>query len=393
MSETQATKLPRWKKVLFSGIILLGCLALLELAAGVALRYTQGYDGEHLLQYVFDPYKNMLPTPGYRDVRGVAYNSQGFREDREIPRNKPDGTYRIFLMGASTAHGTGGLWPHLQNEYPVLTNEETIDAYLEQRLRELLPERQIEVVNAAIASTWMHHHLIYVNQTILNFDPDMILFLDGFNDHFQFEPGHDQFESYRYKDHSNVILGPPTVEALAAANGWWFFRKSALAHAVMRAGRNVKRIITPQPEQVPIDVDAAVASVEETFQNNALEMIERIALTLTHEEVVPVFMLQPMLILERERDAPPIERTLFEFNVESYLPGYEEFMTRAVPVIAGLEKDAVEGLGGHFLDLTGIYDGAEGQIFTDYAHLTPRGNHLLADHVAEQILPLIQGQP
>jgi lysophospholipase L1-like esterase len=46
-------------------------------------------------------------------------------------------------------------------------------------------------------------------------------------------------------------------------------------------------------------------------------------------------------------------------------------------------------LGTNFIDLTGIYAGVPDQIFTDYAHLTPLGNELLAKHVVERILPLI----
>ena len=82
-------------------------------------------------------------------------------------RSQP-GTYRIFLMGASTAYGLGGLWPHIEDRYPVLKNPETIDAYLEQEAAGAIrPDLQIEVINAAITSTWTHHNLIYLNQTIL----------------------------------------------------------------------------------------------------------------------------------------------------------------------------------------------------------------------------------
>jgi len=40
--------------------------------------------------------------------------------------------------------------------------------------------------------------------------------------------------------------------------------------------------------------------------------------------------------------------------------------------------------------LTGIYADAEGQVFTDYAHLTPEANELLARYVSGRIVPWIR---
>ena len=79
------------------------CLGVLELSAYVYLRVFTGYDGEHLMSYRFDDYKNIQLTPGYRDTRGVAHNGQGFRRSEETSRVKPDGVYRIF-DGTSEIH-------------------------------------------------------------------------------------------------------------------------------------------------------------------------------------------------------------------------------------------------------------------------------------------------
>jgi lysophospholipase L1-like esterase len=381
-----------WKKKLgFSLFALVLIVGVLEVAAVYYLRWTRGYDGEHLLQYEYDAYKNILPTKGYRDLRGVQHNSAGFRRSEDVTVDKPAGTYRVFLMGASTAYGLGGLWPHIQREYAVLDNSETIDAYLEQQLQVRFPGVRIEVINAAITSTWTHHHLIYLNQSVLRYHPDMVLFLDGFNDFFFYEPWHDQFSRYSYSEHSRVVMGPPTLKALAAANGWWLFRKSAFAHAVFRAARDVKTALTPRRADDPLEVDAALNSLRSVFAKNALKMIERTSLILAHEGVTSVHMMQPLLILERERaQMPDVERRLFDFNVSAVLQNYEEFMHRAVPMLAAMQEASHERLGSTFIDLTGIYKGVEGQMFTDYAHLTPRGNQILASHVVDRIDPLIR---
>ena len=386
--------LSRRKRILFSAILTVVVLVGLELLASLYLRVSRGYDGSHLYEFEFDPYKNILPARNYVDTRGVAHNSVGFRRSGEVSKTKPADTYRIFLMGGSTAYGTGGLWPHLQRDFAVLKNSETIDAYLERILGEALPGKKIEVINAAITSTWTHHHLIYLNQTILGYDPDMVLFLDGYNDFFHVSPDHDQFGSYLYTTQASGILGEPTLGALARANAWWFYRRSALAFVTFRSLRTLKLLVTApfvERNRQPMNVDRAMANLEQVFPRSALAMQRRMALILRDAGVVPVFMLQPMLILERgHKPMSEMEQRLFAFNVESYLPNYEQFIHRAVAMVDERETAMASELGAQFIDLTGIYAGIDEQIYTDYVHLTPRGNELLARHVAERLLPVIR---
>jgi len=372
-------------------LILLG--AAMELGTRFYMSRTSGYDGEHLYQFDFDPYKNILNTPNYVDTRGVRHNSVGFRRSSEVSLVKPPGTYRIFLMGASTAYGLGGLWPHIDDRYPVLKNSETLDAYLEQELGAQLPGLKVEVINAAITSTQTHHNLIYLNQTILRYQPDMVLFLDGLNDYYFFDEGHDQFGNYTYNLPSRVVMGEPTLYSLAYANGWWLFRKSALVHLLARGARNVKLMLAGRPEQHPMDVARAVAGQERVFTKNALKMEERSGLILRNEGVIPVFMLQPLLILERDRPGMTgVERQLFDFNVSSYLPNYEDYITQAVKTVRVREAEMAAHVGGVFIDLTTIYKEVDGQVFTDYAHLTPLGNEVAARKIADRITPLIRPQ-
>jgi len=376
------------KKILFSLVFLLLLFLVAEVASNVYLRVARGYAGGEFLQYEFDAYKNIGLQRNWVDTRGVRHNSQGFRRDGDVERKKPTGTYRVFLMGASTAYGLGGLWPHLQREYEVLDNSETIDAYLEPMLREGLGLAKVEVINAAVPSIWTHHHLINLNQTVLGFEPDLILFLDGWNDHFFYEPWHDQFASYAHGEQAGVIMGPPTTASLLRMNGWWLFRKSAFVHVLARLGRELKPLLGGGGTPTPIDVPAAIAGHRAVFERSALKMIERNALILRQEGIPAIFMLQPILALERERTArmPAIEKQLFDFNIAAWRPGYEEYMRAAAPHVAKRIEEVVTPLGGRFLDLTSLFTTSEGQIFTDYAHLTPEGNRMVARRIADEII-------
>lgn len=395
--QTPASRTPSLtfgKRLLFSSILLLLVLGTLELIAQVYLRTARGYAGGSFLQYEFDPYKNIHPVPNWEDKRGVRHNAQGFRRSEDVTREKGPNTFRVFLMGASTAYGTGGLWPHIQRDFEVLRNDETIDAYLERLIERELPGMDVEVVNAAIPSVWTHHHLIYLNQTILGFDPDLVVFIDGLNDHFYYNPDHDQFGAYVYTEQSRVIMGPATLGSLVRMNGWWLFRTSAFAHVAIRAAQGLARTLSPPSPLPEIDVEGALVRQEEVFRANALAMIRRNALLLRHEGIPALFALQPMLVLERERlpRMPEIERRMFEFNLESTAPRYEEYIVSATPRVAAMIEETVEPLGGRFVDLTGIYSQAgEEQIFTDYAHLTPVGNRMLAEALLPALLPMLPG--
>jgi hypothetical protein len=362
----------------------------LELSAIWYLKALRGYDGRHLYQYVFDPYKNILPTPHFVDTRGIHHNAQGFRRLTDVTREKPAGTYRIFLLGGSTAYGLGGLWPHIEPHYPVIPDSQTISAYLERELNARASGPHVEVINAAITSSWTHHELIYVNQTILNYHPDMILFLDGFNDYFFSNEDHDQFADYSYDLPARVVLGEPTVKSLLYADAWWAFRKNALAHVLGRALSTLKLLLTPRPPQPPIDVERSLAGMRQVFSRSALKMHRRIGLILRDEGVRAVFLLQPMLILERgHKPFTPVEQRLFEFNIASYRPNAEAYMRGAASFAKDAERAMAEEVGATYLDLTQIYGTTEGQVYTDYCHLTPLGNTTLAHYVAERIAPTI----
>jgi hypothetical protein len=390
--ESPIASLPLWKRIAFGLVVLLIVAGVLEGIGQAFLRISRGYDGGAFLQYEFDPYKNIHLTRNWVDTRGVLrHNAQGFREDESIAREKPDGTLRIFLMGASTAYGLGGLFPHIQTEFAVLDNSETIDTYLEAVLQDRLPHSRVEVVNAAIPSVWTHHHLIYLNQTILGYDPDLILFLDGWNDHYFIDRSHDQFAAYAQTEQAQAIMGPPTLSSLLRMNGWWLFRKSAFAHVAIRAAQNAQTAIFGGGRPASVQVEQALVDLDYVFRRNALKMIERNALLLQHEGIPAIFMLQPVLILERDHISrmPPVERELFDFMV-GWQDNYEDFMVRATPHLSELIDETVTPLGGRFTDLTNVFSAEwSEQVFTDYVHLTPYGNRLIAARMADEIIEVL----
>lgn len=86
-------------------------------------------------------------------------------------RKKPDGTFRIFVMGSSTVYG----FPY---EYNLMFSR-----ILHQRLEDAYPERHIEVVNTAITAINSYTLRDYAGQ-IMRYDPDAILVYAGHNEFY-----------------------------------------------------------------------------------------------------------------------------------------------------------------------------------------------------------------
>lgn len=375
------------------GTILALCFSVgcLELLSYVYLRAAEGYDGHHLMIHQFDDYKNIHPTPHYRDTRGVTHNGQGFRRAEDVSMVKPPNTYRIFLMGGSTAYGLGSLSPKGHLKYPVLSNDETIDHYVEEFLDRNIPSRRFEVINAGIPSHSSHHHLIYLSQTILKYHPDMIIFLDGTNDYYPWEKGYDQFRDYPYREWSHLYLDEPSVKAWISYTGFWLYRKS---HFVYLTGKKLRPLwstiknIYPQPRS-ELDVDDALQNLETNAEANFIRMVERNALVLRHEGIVPVFALQPDLLFDQRKVLTEFEGDLLAEFTNAKPVNYQQFKNRARPMVTEKLRQVTANLGASFLDLTDIFGAIKEDAFTDDCHLTPLANKTVAEYIGHRIVPLI----
>jgi len=382
----------RWS-VRAVGYVLVGLVAVgaLELSAYLYLRVFTGYDGRHLMRYEFDDYKNIRLTPGYRNARGVAHNRQGFRRITDTSTVKAPGAYRIFVMGGSTAYGLESMSRYGQRQYSVIRNDETIDYFLEQDLRRRLGHDRVEVINAAVTSHFSHHHLIYLNQTILKYSPDMVVFIDGFNDYYAYQPGYDQFRDYAYQERAHRMMAYTDVGAWLSYSGWWLFRKSHMVHVTGRTLQPLwHQVRAVGKDRNRIDMDSALRELRINAEANFVKMIERSALILRHENVVPVFTLQPELVFRQQKVLSPLERQIYDELDTEWQENFVEFKNRARPIVADYARRAAEASGGLFADLTDIFGGVAEDVYTDYCHLTPMGNKRLAEYLGARLLPTVR---
>jgi len=96
-------------------------------------------------------------------------NSEGFRGP-EFTKDKPENTYRIFVLGGSTVFSVG-----------VLDNQ-TVPFYLQQMYDETQVDSKVEVINAGLTAKFSLQESQLVKYRLIDFDPDLLIVYDGWND-------------------------------------------------------------------------------------------------------------------------------------------------------------------------------------------------------------------
>lgn len=97
------------------------------------------------------------------------FNSYGFRAE-EITKEKPRGTYRIFVLGGSTVLNSN------------VDFESSAPRLLEKMLKKQYPTKKFEVINVGVEGYTTQHSLIQYLFNIKDFQPDMIIMWHGIND-------------------------------------------------------------------------------------------------------------------------------------------------------------------------------------------------------------------
>lgn len=99
------------------------------------------------------------------ELEGIKYrtNTAGLR-DFEYSVKKPEGVFRIAVVGDSVTFGTG--LSGRENTYPNV---------LERELRELFHNKKFEVLNFGIEGIGIQHELGLIKEKVLQFEPDMII--------------------------------------------------------------------------------------------------------------------------------------------------------------------------------------------------------------------------
>ncbi len=185
----KAIKLNNLKKFLIVAVL----IGLIISPVEVFLRHKYAKYETNSYMYTIDSFHPFLQSQ-LNKTENIEVNSYGFRGE-EITKEKPEGVFRIFVVGGSTV---------LNRE--VSLNESAVKL-LEIKIKKQFPDKKIEMVNAGKDWYTTEHSIIQYLFKIKDFHPDMIILLQGVNDMYQ-SCTSPEFTTKEYKNDYSHFLGP-----------------------------------------------------------------------------------------------------------------------------------------------------------------------------------------
>ena len=274
----------------------------------------------------------------------IHINSHGFRGP-EFSEQKPENTYRIFTLGGSTTFGHS------------LADNETWSAYLQKKFDQTNLKFNVEVINAGINKANSHTELKLIEDRLLDFDPDLVIMYDGWND-----------------ASCNVISNP------------------AYCLEQFDPGLNAPR------EEDPFDSNVhSMKKSEQTLQN--WKSVCKLGNEKGFDTIITV---QPMV---GAGNRVPIKDILDIFPFYNYYDFVDEpfyknankkpsdltWMENMYPKLS-LYVEYLDQLKGHctkVADFRAIFDYIQEPTYYDVGHTTPLGNKILAEHFFAMVLSIL----
>ena len=361
-----------WKYVLLLSVLIIVCL---EIFGRVYLSVV--LEKSPSLKFQFDPFRIYAHVPYFHEGHGkkawIVINGQGFRRSTDVAKTKTPNTFRIFLMGGSAAHGISTAPP-----YPLvhIYMDQTIDFYLEQKLRLKYPDKDIEVINAAVTGYQVFQHTAYILAELLDYHPDLIIFMDGINDHYFNNPDFDYFGDNRYLfwkprlqnasfggliDYS--FLWMSNFSAFARGYHTWRLERDSSSYD-HRGSRPTKRYP---------DVNAMIEGHRAAAKKMFLRSIATNILILQENDIDTIISLQPMLVLRNSDLLSKAEKDFMESDDNA---------RTLYPVVASELSALTAKYSVPFIDLNVAFNNdryKQEQLLVDYCHLTPRGGQVIAE--------------
>jgi len=402
--------------VVFLVAVVVGCLAGVEYWAYRQLKASpyggpykdRGMDRVRLSSQTVAPQFGYEPTPGFATIRntrlGNSYefiNDQGFKDFKDLPLEKPDDEYRVFVTGGSVVFGRGpvGLADEVAEHYEVTFRwniphimEQLLNA--DERIREKIGGKKIRVINAGVAGYVIQNDLMRYLAKLRLYKPDLIVSLDGANEvHTVARPLRD-WNYFTEGPYYEVISEVMDMSRRGMMNYLWlWFKRNTyfFTWLALRGGEGTGILMEnrgfaahpqdPTPEML------------EYREKNIAQVADVLAIyhkTLEIDRVPHVFALQPMFRNSKKKRTP-MEQKIEQVTGMEKIGFYEAAETFDLLVDRVKKRGAQAGID--VVDLTKIFDDVQGWVFTDWCHLTNGANYILAKELVNQVKTRIFGLP
>jgi lysophospholipase L1-like esterase len=342
-------------------------------------------------------------------------DEHGFLSDGPVSREKPKGTFRIFLVGGSTAFGAGqNVRYHSVHSYPdgLYSYPSSIAGRLKAILERRNSQTRYEVINAAGFERRIHQSFLQYLESLSQYQPDLIISFEGMNDVYSIASGTpfadvgEQLPFYAdlYHRPQSLLNYSATYYVLSTAYEKWINRRRSAEPAPSDgapAGVGHSRSESPQPaSQAGRDVyEKQYEKQKDHYQRNAdrlLQILRQYFAVLKTDGQRAFFVLQPLLgrarvnkrLSETERQFAAVmvpaaadSKTPLEENALLLAYFFDDYLSAAI-------KKTAERFGVSYIDMNAEISGLgpEVEFYTDYCHLTPEGNQRVAEILARSIL-------
>ena len=365
---------------------------------GAAILVIKAYDndlGNSSQRHLYSAVRGHELNPTYRrtfDTGGrLIHSAQGFRRDGLIEMAKPAGVFRVFVLGGSALYGIGVQSGTTYPLHPTLANDETITFFLERelnaRVRAAGLDVQIEVVNAGVTAYQTFHHVLYFYETLYEYQPDLLLFLDGHNDFYNV----DQANPIKAYSYSAAAMVPAlnqrrpwfSLYVASRALGQYSYAFKVLEKLSMAMFENLEARPqnSGQSSRLPEgDFAEALQQAATAGFLRSYRLIEAFSQYYGFDYHV---FLQPEVVFENTRWLDPRDTAIKATTERFYGEERVEIMRRA----RGLFPELFAVHQVPYTDIGSLARGPNdrGQLYIDYCHLTPEG----ARAAAELMLPVV----
>lgn len=287
------------------------------------------------------PFVGTAPSPGQH--QNAHINSWQMRNSEELQMPKPEGVYRIFLTGGSTAFGSGAP-----------SQGQTIGSLLNDLLNKNLPNPGVRYevftfANPAWAST---QERIAIENYLSELQPDLVISLSGNNDVFWADAGRNVLWFTAFADD--------------------YFRTLANAGLNTAGRKEVLDLPQVRPAPQPVPVHAVASRLEKNVKLGAYAL----------QDVNWVFFLQPTLSVTK-KSLSSREKEFLTKSKDYYLQCYQAISEKL---------SAVRLKNFEFVDISGVFDRyqAEDDMFLDQFHFGDKGNAVIAGAILTALAPRIE---
>jgi len=334
-TDSGAKKGPDTRKIWFRMITLSLPLVILLLLEGILRIFSYGSDTGLFIpnpREGYEQYMILNPEVGRKYFRKLEYDTP---PNDIFLKRKPEGTFRIFVMGSSTVVG----FPYEKNLM--------FSRILHKRLQDAYPDREIEMVNTAITAINSHTLLDYTGE-IIRHDPDAVLVYAGHNEFY------GAFGVASNESMSKSRLLTRTHLALMDLRLYQFFRNiiGAVMDRAGGAGREavhgtlMKRMAAGQT--IPLGSDRYRLAMKR-FEQNMQALVRRYT-----RKDIPVFISE---VVSNLRDIPPLSALSSGQEDEAW----QKFSTARQAYAKG-EYDTALTLFEEAKDLDGVRFRASGEV-------------------------------